>query len=559
MCVCVYARAGNADGKRRDGQVRQQLKSTEIAGAAAACSILLSVGWLVLRWMMLRMQTARVGADKVKVEREWQLLVRDAQACSVLQQGEALSATPATSSRETLRNTGSDPSSSDSSVRARRSGAVLRHMCPAQEPGLDRQVAVTCLDQLYFQAAVVAPMFIVKVRKWAAGSAGSLPAWRRAPRGPGGHADAPPLVRSDQPEHEADVDWAPLLDPEQAAHDAIQKCHGDPSRVINIVRQVIVFDSFDDQLQCLEELRGDADVTVVGIVNRQTVATESNGYVKPCIRVYVTLNTACAQEMAVSGHVCQLELILEPIWRVFDPATQHRYRTYRECVYAQRPGLWWMGRWFAARRRGGNTGRDATAGFLAGRNRVCPQESEGVRAVEGWRTGLARGMAATGSMVEEGRSSVDVGWNGSLRPEGIGAQDGGSGTAPKGVELAVLTHDGPAHGAGNEGASATNAMHERVSREQVEEFFGCLRTVGGAGAGGGGYEMATSGEGSHNEVVWTSSRCGFAALLLERLVEGHVMISNVYFAAGLDARLRYLGLCWAMRWGSSARVEPGGA
>jgi len=127
-------------------------------------------------------------------------------------------------------------------------------------------------------------------------------------------------------------------------------------------------------------------------------------------------------------------------------------------------------------------------------------------------------MAATGSMVEEGRSSVDVGWNGSLRPEGIGEQDGGSGTVPKGVELAVLTHDGPAHGAGNEGASATNAMHERVSREQVEEFFGCSGTAGGAGAGGGGYEMATSGEGSHNEVVWTSSRCGFAALLLERLV-----------------------------------------
>ena len=93
---------------------------------------------------------------------------------------------------------------------------------------------------------------------------GSLPAWRRAPRGPGGHADAPPLVRSDQPEHEADVDWAPLLDPEQAAHDAIQKCHGDPSRVINIVRQVIVFDSFDDQLQCLEELRGDAEPALAG-------------------------------------------------------------------------------------------------------------------------------------------------------------------------------------------------------------------------------------------------------------------------------------------------------
>ena len=527
--------------------MRQQLKSTGMAGVAAACSILLSVGGLVLRWWMLRMQTAGVEADKVKVARVWQQVVGDAQARRGLQQAEVLSATAATSSREPLRCTGSDPSSSESSVQARRSGAVVRHMCPAQEPDHKRQVAVTCLDQLYFQAAVVAPMFIVKVRKWAAGSAGSLPARRRAPLGLGGQADAPPLVRSGQPDHE--VEWAPLLDPEQATHDAIQKCHGDPSRVINIVRQVIVFDSVDDQLQCLEELRGDGDVSVVAICNRQTVATESTGYVKPCIRVYLTLNTACAQEMAVSGHVCQLELVLEPIWRVFDPATQLRYRTYRECVYAQSHGLSCMGRWFAARRRGGYTARDATAGALSSSNRVYPQESESLKAVEGWRTGLAREMAATGSMMEEGRSSVDVGWNSSLRPEGVGTQGGGTGREPQGAELDVPADDGSADGAGDEGASAANAMHERVSREQVEEFFGCSGAACGTVARGRGYEMEASGEGSHNEVVWAKGRCGFAALLLERLVQGHVEISNVYFAAGLDARLRYLGVRGRWGWG----------
>lgn len=504
-----------ADGERESGQVRQYLKSTGSAAAAAACAILLSVGGLVLRWWMLRKQMGRVEADKVKVERAWQALVSDAQARSVMQQAEVLSATPASSSVE-----------------------PLRHTCPAQEPGLDRQVAVTCLDQLYFQAAVVAPMFIVKVRKWAAGSAGSLPARRRAPVGPGGGVDAPRLVRGDQP----DVDWAPLLDPEQATHDAIQKCNGDPSRVVNIVRQVIVFDSMDDQLRCLEELRGDGDVRVVGIINRQRVAAESTEYVKPCIRVYVTLNTACAEEMAVSGHVCRLELILKPIWSVFDPATQSRYQTYRDCVYSHSPRLSCMGRCFAARRRGGGMPEDATAGALNSSNRIYPQESAGFRAVGGWGTGgSARRMAATGSMMEEGISMVDAGWNSSLLPEGGGTQSEGNGAEQRGAGLDGRTHDGPAHGAGNDGASVTaDAMHERVSREQVEEFFGCSSTACGAGGGGGGYEMGASGEGRHNEVVWTKARCGFAALLSERLVEGQVVISNVYFAASLDARLRYL-------------------
>ena len=89
-----------ANGERESGQVRQYLKSTGSAAAAAACAILLSVGGLVLRWWMLRKQMGRVKADRVKVERVWQALVSDAQARSVMQQAEVLSATLARSSVE---------------------------------------------------------------------------------------------------------------------------------------------------------------------------------------------------------------------------------------------------------------------------------------------------------------------------------------------------------------------------------------------------------------------------------------------------------------------------
>jgi hypothetical protein len=130
-----------------------------------------------------------------------------------------------------------------------------------------------------------------------------------------------------------------------------------------------------------------------------------------------------------------------------------------------------------------------------------------------------------------------------LRPEGVGTHGGNTGMELQGAELQVLTCDGPAGRAGNEGEGAFNTMHERVSREQIEDFFGCSGVECGAGASSGGCAIQTFGEGRHNKVVLTKGSCGFAALLLDRLVEGHETISNVYFAAGLDDRLRYICLC----------------
>lgn len=44
-----------------------------------------------------------------------------------------------------------------------------------------------------------------------------------------------------------------------------------------------------------------------------------------------------------------------------------------------------------------------------------------------------------------------------------------------------------------------------------------------------------------NDLLGPCGQCDFSALLLRRLVEGHVLISNIYFAASLDPRLRYQG------------------
>jgi hypothetical protein len=487
--------AVNTEARVGLGQLRRYVKSRGIAAASAVACILVPLGVLAVRWWVLHTQKKTVEMDKAKLAQVWLRLTSDAQTRTALHQAEALTDTPPEAPLETIQRARSASSSSNSTFRVRSSGVVLRHMYPAGCPSPDEQGAVNCLDQLYFQAAVVAPMFMAKVQQWASVSAGSIPAKPRAALSPGEGVDARALVRWGEAADQERLDWAPLLDPEQATHDAIQKFDGDASRVVNLVRQVIVFDHASDQLRCLHELCDDGDVNVVEVINRQAVANETDEYIKPCIKVYMTINTPCAQDLVVSGHICQLELTLKEIWNIFDPPTKGRYRTYRGCVYLHRPVspvISSCGSWL--QRAGRRLGLHANQGSRAARwnsgKQVHPQgPSDRDR-----EQGPARGKAEIVSMMEEGySSSVDVGWSGSGLQEAGGSmmawsttrtsaehQEAGrdmqleedGGTSQRGPSTRSAGEDGEQPpGAGQGGEDAPEVVP--VARDDVEEYFGC--------------------------------------------------------------------------------------
>jgi len=482
------------------GQLRRYVKSWGIAAATTVACILLPLAVLLVRWWMLRTQKKTVEVDKAKVAEAWLRLMSDAQTRTALQQAEALTGTPPGASLEAIQRVSSASSSSNSTFRVRASGAVLRHMYPAGCPSPSEQGAVNCLDQLYFQAAVVAPMFVAKVQQWASVSAGSILAKPRAALCPGEGVDARALVRQGEAAKQARLDWAPLRDPEQAIHDAIQKFDGDASRVVNLVHQVIVFDHARDQLRCLQGLCDDWDVNVVEVINRQAVTNETDEYIKPCIKVYVTLNTPCAQDLVVSGHVCQLELILKEMWDIFDPPTEDRYRTYRGCVYLHRPvspGIsscrYWLQR--AGRSLGLYARQGSRAARLSSGNQVHAERPSDRDSQQG----LARGEAEMVSMMEEGySSSVDVGWSGSGVQEAGGSMmawsttrtsaehqeagwelqledvDDDGGTCRRGPWTRSAGDDGEQlPGAGQGGKDAPEVACAPAARDDVEEYFGC--------------------------------------------------------------------------------------
>jgi len=56
----------------------------------------------------------------------------------------------------------------------------------------------------------------------------------------------------------------------------------------------------------------------------------------------------------------------------------------------------------------------------------------------------------------------------------------------------------------------------------------CWTAANGSAANGRGEQRRTEG-----------AQCKLSELLSQRLVDGHVFINNIYFAAALDHRLRY--------------------
>jgi hypothetical protein len=112
--------------------------------------------------------------------------------------------------------------------------------------------------------------------------------------------------------------------------------HGDVSKLCDLVRQRIVFDSLTDICRCLEEIHRDARLQVVCLKNRfDTDADMSRtaGYRDVLVRVRVCTETT--EEFGVSGHVCELQLAHREMAQHLSPAQHKRYLGYKNATIAR--------------------------------------------------------------------------------------------------------------------------------------------------------------------------------------------------------------------------------
>ena len=85
----------------------------------------------------------------------------------------------------------------------------------------------------------------------------------------------------------------------------------DASRLVDICRQSIVFDSVEGIVACLRLIEQDKDVEILRIKNRLDPAynsSQSAGYRDVAMNIRVV--TPEARALGVNGHVCEFQLLL---------------------------------------------------------------------------------------------------------------------------------------------------------------------------------------------------------------------------------------------------------
>jgi hypothetical protein len=109
--------------------------------------------------------------------------------------------------------------------------------------------------------------------------------------------------------------------------------HGDVSKLCDLVRQRIVFDSLTDLCRCLEEIFRNPRLKVVCLKNRfDTDADMSRtaGYRDVLVRLCVCTETT--EEVGVSGHVCEMQLAHREMSLHLSPAQHKRYLDYKNAT-----------------------------------------------------------------------------------------------------------------------------------------------------------------------------------------------------------------------------------
>ncbi len=127
------------------------------------------------------------------------------------------------------------------------------------------------------------------------------------------------------------VAWCKLKSRHRALEKLWRAYSGDVSRLVDLCRQSIVFDSPRDLLTCLQTLVADQEIRILRIKNSLQVghdAAVTAGY--RMVMVNMLLVTAETERLGVDWHVCELQLLLRDFAVLKSESGHRRYRIFRD-------------------------------------------------------------------------------------------------------------------------------------------------------------------------------------------------------------------------------------
>jgi hypothetical protein len=130
---------------------------------------------------------------------------------------------------------------------------------------------------------------------------------------------------------EARVAWCGLKGRHRALEKVWRAYGGDVSRLTDICRQAIAFDSPRDLLTCLQAVGHDEDVVVRRVKNSLRAghdAAATAGY--RMVMVNLSIATEAMRRVGADVHVCELQLLLREFAALKSESGHQRYRVFRD-------------------------------------------------------------------------------------------------------------------------------------------------------------------------------------------------------------------------------------
>ncbi|EKX42851.1 hypothetical protein GUITHDRAFT_111219 [Guillardia theta CCMP2712] len=219
--------------------------------------------------------------------------------------------------------------------KAWRKGAICQVKAGEQEhsPSLfDRLLRhnagkIACLDQLYNQAMLLELAYLRKVKellkKWG-GLVQDVEAGEEGPR-------EVKWVRYEEGNAQYRHSWASLKGFDRAIEKLSRSYKGEVWRLLDVVRQCIVFESIEDITRCFRGICEDEELVILRVKNRfdpEFTSQQSGAYRDLCLNV--RLDNEETRRLGVNSHVCELQLSLKDYkaW-VIHSHGHRRYVEYR--------------------------------------------------------------------------------------------------------------------------------------------------------------------------------------------------------------------------------------
>jgi len=113
------------------------------------------------------------------------------------------------------------------------------------------------------------------------------------------------------------IKWGGIKSPQRACEKVMRSYRGDVSMLLDVCRQMIIFDTVDELCEGLSAVLHDRHVTIVRIKNRLRAdydCRDTYGYRD--VSINLRIHNSITAHLGLQNHVCELKLVLSDFYHI---------------------------------------------------------------------------------------------------------------------------------------------------------------------------------------------------------------------------------------------------